>query len=581
MGKMDKYIHHWLSGALVGLFLFYGSIVHAVETPANKIGSALHSKMENTTPGQVVKAWVFFTDKGIESGAGFAKSLASVEQNLTQRVLDRRKRRGSLNRLVGNYDLPVFAPYIDSILSIDGVLKLRTTTKWLNGISVETESDAISSIAVRDFVESVKLVKTAYKRPLIYQEHQLPGFRKPAFSMNYGYSFDQLEQINVPLAHEMGFSGAGVRVLMVDTGYDTAHTFLSPERIVAEYDFIQDDSITTNQAGDHPAQDYHGTSTASVVGAAVDSFLYGPAYRCEFLLAKTEIYDQEIQVEEDYYVEALEWGEQRGAEVVSSSLGYLDWYQFSDMDGNTAVTTRAVDRAIRLGVVVVTAAGNENEEEWGHIIAPADADSVISVGAVSSSGGIASFSSRGPTYDRRIKPEVVARGLGTAAASSSGPKTYVSASGTSLSTPLVAGVAALIIEAHPNWSPMQIREALMMTADNAEQPDNTYGWGLIDAVAAINYSPQTEPDSLIFTNNFPNPFRERTFIKYAIPGDYDFEEVSLDIYNIRGQKVAAFTNVCSDCFFRWEPGPNIPSGMYLYRVNAGNFTQTGKLLFVQ
>lgn len=571
--------NYWLRALLVGFILFIGFTTNA-EKSNDKIGPALSAAMTDVSSSETVKVWVFFTDKGFASESGLAKSLATVREKMSLRVLDRRRRRGSTKDLVGRYDLPVHSSYVDSIMAIEGVLRHRTTTKWLNGISIECEAVAIERIASPDFVRSVHLVKTG-RRGLPHPAKQQQGLGKASSSLNYGYSYDQLEQIHVPAVHEMGFSGTGVRVLMVDTGYDTAHEFLSRERIVAQYDFINDDSVTTNQNGDHPLQDYHGTSTASALGAAVDSFLYGPAYRCEFLLAKTEIYDQEIQIEEDYYAEALEWGEQLGADVVSSSLGYLDWYKFFDMDGNTAVTTLAVEQAIRLGMVVVTATGNENQNNWGHIIAPADADSVISVGAVDEAGNIAGFSSRGPTYDGRIKPEVVARGVGTAAASSSGPRNYISASGTSLSTPLVAGVAALLIEAHPNWSPAQVREALMKTASNAHQPNNTVGWGIVDALDAVSYTPQNELDSVIVTKNFPNPFRERTYIKYALPGDYEYEEVSLDIYNIRGQKVASVVNTCSDCYLRWEPGQNIASGIYFYRIHTENFTQTGKLLFVQ
>ena len=138
--------------------------------------------------------------------------------------------------------------------------------------------------------------------------------------------------------------------------------------------------------------------------------LIGPAFKSEYLLAKTEMVEQEIQAEEDNYVAGLEWGEENGAQVVSTSLGYLDWYTYEDLDGNTVVTTNAIDIAVRLGLTCVTAAGNEGNSSWYYIIAPADADSVISVGAVNVNDMLATFSSHGPTYDGRIKPEVCARG---------------------------------------------------------------------------------------------------------------------------------------------------------------------------
>ncbi|NQV13899.1 S8 family serine peptidase, partial [bacterium] len=164
-----------------------------------------------------------------------------------------------------------------------------------------------------------------------------------------------------------------------------------------------------------------------------------------------------------------------------------DWYTYADLDGETAVTTNGVDLAVSMGLVCVTAAGNEGNDDWYYIIAPADADSVISVGAVDSLNNIASFSSHGPTYDGRIKPEVLAQGVATFAAGTASPESFIYGNGTSLSTPLVAGAAVLILEAHPNWTPMMVRESLMMTADENSSPNNTRGFGLIDVMAAINY----------------------------------------------------------------------------------------------
>ena len=167
--------------------------------------------------------------------------------------------------------------------------------------------------------------------------------------------------------------------------------------------------------------------------------LIGPAFKSEYLLAKTEIMAEEIQQEEDNYVAALEWGEALGADIACASLGYLDWYTYNDLDGNTATTTIAVDIASNLGVLCVNSAGNEGDDPWYYIITPADADSVISVGAVLQNGEIANFSSRGPTYDGRIKPEVCAQGASTYCIRSNTENSYRTASGTSFSAPLSCG----------------------------------------------------------------------------------------------------------------------------------------------
>ncbi|MEE9166843.1 MAG: S8/S53 family peptidase, partial [Candidatus Neomarinimicrobiota bacterium] len=320
-----------------------------------------------------------------------------------------------------------------------------------------------------------------------------------------------------------------------------------------------------------------------------------PAYGARFLLAKTEIIDEEIEQEEDNFVAALEWGEVLGAQVASSSLGYIDWYSYCDMDGNTAVTTRAVDIAVSLGVVCVTAAGNQGAESppenpcdtlTHYIMAPADADSVISVGAVNGSGTIAHFSSRGPTFDDRIKPEVCAKGVATACASPADSVSYTFKSGTSLSTPLVAGAAAVILSAHPDWAPMDVRKALIMTASRADSADNEYGYGVVDVWAAINFDPSavelpsTLPSGFWLSQNYPNPFNVSTGIAYDIPRS---GRVSLAIFDLLGKQVETLVNgetPAGRYSVQWD-GSRFSSGIYFAHLNAGDFSETRKLILLK
>jgi len=432
------------------------------------------------TPDDRQAYWVFFYDKGVTSPENF--NPADYEFNhLSQRALERRALRGTISGPTYR-DLDVPAIYVDEILA-PGV-EVRTTSRWFNAVSVLATAEYIESLNTNSVVKRTKRIHKVSKK-LIRRASREEGMLRNA---EYGESYGQNLEINAVAAHEMGITGSDVWLLMLDTGYFTDHNAFQSERIVAEYDFIQNDSITQNQAGDAPSQHNHGTATASAAGGFIDGELRGIAYDCKFLLAKTEIVDQEIQAEEDQYVAALEWGEAHGADIASSSLGYLDWYSYSDMDGETAITTRGVDFAVSLGMVCVTAMGNEGNGDWYYMIAPADADSVISVGAVDSLGNVASFSSHGPTFDGRVKPEVVARGVATFAAGTSSTNSFIAANGTSLSTPLVAGATALVLQANPNWTPMMVREALMMTADNSTSPDNSVGFGLIDVMAAIEYN---------------------------------------------------------------------------------------------
>jgi serine protease AprX len=430
---------------------------------------------------ELLPFWVFFHDKEVSDEASFNPTDHDFPQ-LSQRALDRRALRGTISGPTYR-DLPVSAAYIEEILGSN--VKIRTISRWLNAVSILAPQDHIEELAGNTIVKRTKRIhkvsKTVIKRNTRDDEVYLTA-------ADYGASYDQNLQINAVAAHELGYTGTDIWLLMLDTGFYTDHLVFQQERIVAEYDFIQGDSITANQEGDPSSQHNHGTATASAAGGFLDGEFRGTAYECKFLLAKTEMVNEEIVAEEDYFVAALEWGEALGADVASSSLGYYYWYTYEeDLDGETAITTRGVDHAVSLGMVVVTAVGNEGNTPWYYIIAPADADSVISVGAVDAVNVVPSFSSHGPTADGRIKPEVLARGVAAFLAGTDSTHDFVSGSGTSFATPLVAGASALILEAHPNWTPMMVREALMMTADGNTAPNNTRGFGLIDVLSAINY----------------------------------------------------------------------------------------------
>lgn len=424
--------------------------------------------------------WVFFNDKEVTDQANFDPA-DHVFPHLSQRALDRRALRGTTTGPT-YADLPVSENYIESVLSSE--VKLRAVSRWLNAVSVSALPEDIDNIGTFGVVRKTKRIHKVTKRSIKRNTRDEFVYTSDA---DYGSSFDQNEQINAIAAHDLGYTGADVWLLMLDTGYYTEHAAFQAERIVAEYDFIQGDSVTSNQEGDVQNQHNHGTATAATAAGYLDGELRGSAFGAKLLLAKTEIVNEEIIAEEDMFVAALEWGEAKGADIASSSLGYLDWYTYEDLDGETAITTQGIDHAAGLGMVCVTSAGNEGSSDWFYVIAPADADSVISVGAVDAVNITPSFSSHGPTFDGRIKPEVLARGVGTFSAGTDSANSFISGSGTSFSAPLVAGACALILEANSHWSPMMVREALMMTADGSNSPNNTRGFGLIDVLAAIEY----------------------------------------------------------------------------------------------
>jgi subtilisin family serine protease len=397
-----------------------------------------------------------------------------------------------------------------------------------------------------------------------------------------------MEQINAIDAQSMGFYGQGVRILYIDTGFDLSHEAFDSLQVVGQYDFINDDQITSNENEEEEQnnQDEHGSLCLSVLSGFKEGELIGPAFKSEFLLAKTEIVDQEIEQEEDNYVAALEWGEGSGADIACASLGYIDWYNYQDLDGNTSPTTIAVDIASSLGVLCVNSAGNSGDDSWYYIMAPADADSVLSVGSVTSEGVLSSFSSHGPTYDGRIKPEVCARGSSTYCIRPGTNSEYRYASGTSLSAPLAAGAAAIVLSANPSWNAMNVREAIMKTASMSELPNNDYGYGILNTVEALEYDFNLLIDKSNFSPEkytlevFPNPFNPSLNIRLS---DLTGQAVNVDIFSMNGRFITSLIQnriIKTSSTIDWTPA-NQSSGIYFLRINVNGRLKYQKVTFIK
>ncbi|MCB2202289.1 S8 family serine peptidase [bacterium] len=438
-----------------------------------------------------VKVWVYFTDKGVKDQSAFDRAAQSV--TLSEKVMTRRAKVG-LDRILF-VDLPVVRDYVTQVEANGATL--RRVSRYLNAMSCEVSLDDLDRIAALPFVAKVLPMATFVRTEPDelggtdgIKSPESPSDITPGADLNYGSSFDQLNQINVMPVHEKGYNGEGVTLAIFDTGYRKSHQAFAQHyadgRVLGEWDFVFDDGNTANEGADWSSQWNHGTYIWSTSAGYLDGSIYGPAYKASFLLAKTEDVRSETQVEEDNWVAAVEWADSAGADVITSSLGYSDWYVYSDFDGETATITIAANTAHDLGILVCTSMGNSGSAP-GTLTAPADAFASLSVGAVYASGTIAGFSSRGPTADGRTKPEVVARGVDTYCASASGDASYAAVDGTSLSTPLVAGAATVLMQARPTFTPDMIRQALMETADRATNPDNNYGWGLVNLDAALGW----------------------------------------------------------------------------------------------
>ncbi len=531
-------------------------------------------------------AWIFFTDKGLRDDQALRRAVSAYARTLDSHTRMRRLKVRAGDEPADFADLPLDETYVRGVLETG--VRLRIRSRWLNAVSVEATGEQIHRLAGLDFVSAVSEVAGFRRRG--FELDQVESIERPPQKMlpyDYGPSYPQLNQIKVPQLHQwleensLGTPGSGVRIGLLDTGYELAHESLQHIEVLDQWDFINGDSVVANQPGDSENQFVHGTAVLSVIGGYAPGKLIGPAYGADFLLGKTEIRDDEIPIEEDYWVAGLEWAEELGADVISSSLGYLDWYEYPDMDGNTAVTTLAADLAVSRGVVVVNAAGNEGQREWTYIIAPADGHQVIAVGAVDTLGQRASWSSVGPTYDGRIKPDVMACGRGTYTASPYGTALYYRGTGTSLSTPLVGGVAALLLQADPDMTPAEIIDALRRTASRASSPDNFYGWGIIDADAARRgVSPIVSSSEKV--QNYPNPFSESTVIFFPISKP---TQATVTIFTVAGELVRELnvsTVVGERCEALWDgrnqSGEEAAEGVYIYQVMTDDRVMRGKLV---
>ena len=457
---------------IMAVLLFSGLILNA---QTSKITSQLNEALIHVPTDETIKVWIYFTDKGSDI------NFESAKNNLTEKSRQRRTKVMG-DQLVDHYDLPINLQYLNKIKS--HVNKIVVKSKWLNAISAEVTQ---TNIEVLDKLEFVRLIDTVKKFERNQPDDEGSNFQpiniENTFSFDYGNSFTQNNQINVPILHDLGINGSGVLICMLDNNYNLLnHETFSSMNIISTWDFINNDT-TVNDVGEGT----HGTQTLSTVGGWSPGSLIGPAFGADYILGKTEVSSFELPIEEDYWVEGAEWADSLGADIISSSLGYIDWYTWQDMDGNTAVTTIGGDIAASRGIVVVNSAGNEGTGINNTLIAPADGDSVIAVAAVTSSGTRSSFSSIGPSADGRTKPDVAAMGSSVTVASTSNPTGYTTSSGTSFSCPLTSGVAALVLSVNPNLTPMQVRDALRETASQASAPDNYLGWGILNAYDAVFY----------------------------------------------------------------------------------------------
>jgi hypothetical protein len=420
--------------------------------------------------------WIYLKDKYTDP----SNSLPDYgEVPINDRALNRRQLRGQ-GEIFDFTDLPLSERYITQLEKMG--VEIYRKSRWLNAVSSYFNNVSVEEVKCLPFVLKVEPVKTFIYRPVEASEQLI--LNKPT-SEEYGSSFNQNDMIGVPFAHEMGFHGEDILIAVFDTGFILDHEALQHIEVNAAWDFIYNDDNVANEEEDVTGQHNHGTQILSTLAGYAPGHLIGPAYASEFLLAKTDHLTLENQQDEDNWVAAAEWAESLGADIISSSVGYILDYSYEDMDGNTAAVTKAADMAVKKGVSVFVSAGNEGNSYWEFIIAPADGDSVISMGAVTPEGNYWAVSSRGPTFDGRIKPELMAQGQNVICVDPRSTNRYTTANGTSLSCPLGAGSGAIVLSVMPTMTPMELREILVKHASQSINPDNLMGYGLIDLEKVI------------------------------------------------------------------------------------------------
>lgn len=530
------------------------------------------------------KYWVQFKDK---NGSPF--SLKNPSDYLSQKAIDRRIKQ---KITIGISDLPVNPHYVNEIKALDVTILNRS--KWFNAITISSsDTNKINSIKAFAFVKNVKKIEEPKNKKLpskfeLETNTTFVSAEKNSNSLasnvlNYGPSFNQANQIGVDCLHNLGYQGQGMTIAVLDAGFfdvNVLHAFDSlriNNQLLGTRDIVIGDTMVYE---DFP----HGMNVLSCMVGNLPGKIIGTAPKAKYWLLRTEDVNSESLIEEIYWLVGAEFADSVGADIINSSLGYnyfdnsADNHSYSDLDGNTTIITKAADWAASKGILVVSSAGNSGGAPWYKITAPADADSILTVGAVDSTGSIASLSSRGPTFDGRIKPNTVARGIQAVIAANTGDIT--TASGTSFSSPITAGAVACLWQANPTATNMQILNAIQQSASQFYVPDSIKGYGIPNFCVANTILTgieklETNKDEL---SVYPNPFKDDFEIAFF---SNKKQTITIELYDITGRGI--FTqqkNVSADSYniFNSSDMQIVSNGLYLLRLITPDRSYYKKLL---
>ncbi|WP_299061140.1 S8 family serine peptidase [uncultured Polaribacter sp.] len=542
-------------------------------------------------------AWIYLKDK--PNKTTFLNNPLTM---LSQRALDR---RAKLNISLDSIDVPVDNSYYNQIKNTPNITVLAKS-KWLNAIHILAEVGVINNLtSTFSFIDHIEFankslptnvnLKSKYK---VTTSNHLNKLNQTITSFNYGDADNQIKMLKGNYLHEQGFTGKGQVIAVIDGGFANVNTLAAFQRIrdnnqiLGGYDFVNksDDfyRIITNTEG--KIINNHGTNVLSTIGAYIENTFVGTAPDASFYLFVTEDVTREVPLEESLWVAAAEKADSLGVDVINTSLGYTTFdnsnynYTYQDMDGKTTFISRGAEIGASRGLLLVNAAGNSGNSDWKYIGAPADAPSVISVGAVNALEEIAAFSSFGPTSDGRIKPEILAQGRNVIAINHNTNLTYTT-NGTSFSSPIIAGLVACLNQIeHPLLKSLNLpdhnlnqllKQAIYQSADNFSSPTAQYGYGIPDFENAYNAYTSSlatiddtlKPDFTIF----PNP--AKNFIEIS-SDTFILNDSTIQIFTILGkqllEKLYLSTKKLDVSFLK--------SGIYILKISYKNQQKTLKLV---
>ncbi|MGB0838581.1 MAG: S8 family serine peptidase [Chitinophagales bacterium] len=498
---------------------------------------------------------------------------------LSQRAIERRKTQ-DIN--LSQSDLPVNTSYIEGVARVGA--KVRFSSRWFNAIVVEIAAEGkekqLEALTALFYVQEV-LPLSQSKRERKKRNKPLQGFSiqqnsqmvTEADAVFYGSTFRQINMLAGDFLHANGYTGEGMHVAIIDAGFKNADelpvfdALRERGKLHTGYDFVEGDEDVFDVGSTH------GTHVFSIMAGNLPGTYVGSAPDADYWLFRTEDASSENLVEEFYWIAAAEFADSVGVDVINTSLGYTTFddpsmnHSYSDLDGNTTYITRAADLAAAKGILVVSSAGNQGNKPWKHITAPADGDSVLTIGAVDSMQTYSSFSSLGPTSDGQIKPDIVGQGTATAYARYTG--SYSVGNGTSYASPLVAGLATCLWQANPDRSNMDIIQAIQKSANQYENPDEFVGYGVPNFYTAnliVAEDPIVDFDEQTIAFAYPNPAMDMINVYY-----YSVEEemVRMELFDAFGRLLMGNeTKVLKDAPYRfqfpyWEM---LNNGLYFLRI---------------